>query len=286
MRTIIINSSNLVSGTTNTYQYNFPTSVQFKDGAEVGVSQISMYNSSFNVSVSRSNNTITLIWNAATPTTYTFTLPDGYYSVADLNSFLQQQCILNKLYVTSSTGNYVYFAEFQTNAVRYAVSTNLYPIPTAAQATTLGYTIPSGATWTFPAAAACPQFTITTGFGALIGLSAGNYPSSATSTTAVQQISNITPNINPVNSYVLTCNLVNSNVSIPPTILFSIPINAGIGEQLNFNPSQIVFNRIAPNVYSFIRIQVLDQLLNPTPLNDTNLVLILAIDDGAMNPRV
>jgi hypothetical protein len=286
MRTIIINSSNLVSGTTNTYQYNFPTSVQFKDGAEVGVSQISMYNSSFNVSSSRSNNTITLIWNAATPTTYTFTLPDGYYSVTDLNSFLQQQCILNKLYVTSSTGNYVYFAEFQTNAVRYAVSTNLYPIPTAAQATTLGYTIPSGATWTFPAAAACPQFTITTGFGALIGLSAGNYPSSATSTTAVQQISNITPNINPVNSYVLTCNLVNSNVSIPPTILFSIPINAGIGEQLNFNPSQIVFNRIAPNVYSFIRIQVLDQLLNPTPLNDTNLVLILAIDDGAMNPRV
>jgi hypothetical protein len=286
MRTIIINSSNLVSGSTNTYQYNFPTSVQFKDGAEVGVSQISMYNSSFNVSSSRSNNTITLIWNAATPTTYTFTLPDGYYSVTDLNSFLQQQCILNKLYVTSSTGNYVYFAEFQTNAVRYAVSTNLYPIPTAAQATTLGYTIPSGATWTFPAAAACPQFTITTGFGALIGLSAGNYPSSATSTTAVQQISNITPNINPVNSYVLTCNLVNSNVSIPPTILFSIPINAGIGEQLNFNPSQIVFNRIAPNVYSFIRIQVLDQLLNPTPLNDTNLVLILAIDDGAMNPRV
>lgn len=286
MRTIIINSSNLVSGTTNTYQYNFPTSVQFKDGAEVGVSQISMYNSSFNVSVSRSNNTITLIWNAATPTTYTFTLPDGYYSVADLNSFLQQQCILNKLYVTNSTGNYVYFAEFQINAVRYAVSTNLYPIPTAAQATTLGYTIPSGATWTFPAAAACPQFTISTGFGALIGLSAGNYPSSATSTTAVQQISNITPNINPVNSYVLTCNLVNSNVSIPPTILFSIPINAGIGEQLNFNPSQIVFNRIAPNVYSFIRIQVLDQLLNPTPLNDTNLVLILAIDDGAMNPRV
>jgi hypothetical protein len=260
MRTIIINSSNLVSGSTNTYQYNFPTSVQFKDGAEVGVSQISMYNSSFNVSSSRSNNTITLIWNAATPTTYTFTLPDGYYSVTDLNSFLQQQCILNKLYVTSSTGNYVYFAEFQTNAVRYAVSTNLYPIPTAAQATTLGYTIPSGATWTFPAAAACPQFTITTGFGALIGLSAGNYPSSATSTTAVQQISNITPNINPVNSYVLTCNLVNSNVSIPPTILFSIPINAGIGEQLNFNPSQIVFNRIAPNVYSFIRIQVLDQL--------------------------
>lgn len=286
MRTIIINSSNLVSGTTNTYQYNFPTSVQFKDGAEVGVSQISMYNSSFNVSTTRSNNTITLIWNAATPTTYTFTLPDGYYSVADLNSFLQQQCILNKLYVTNSTGNYVYFAEYQINAVQYAVSTNLYPIPTAAQATTLGYTIPSGATWTFPAAAACPQFTITTGFGALIGLSAGNYPSSATSTTAVQQISNITPNINPVNSYVLTCNLVNSNVSIPPTILFSIPINAGIGEQLNFNPSQIVFNRIAPNVYSFIRIQVLDQLLNPTPLNDTNLVLILAIDDGAMNPRV
>jgi hypothetical protein len=55
--------------------------------------------------------------------------------------------------------------------------------------------------------------------------------------------------------------------------LFSIPINAAIGEQLTFSPSQIVFNRIAPNVYSFIRIQILDQLLNPTPLNDTNLVL-------------
>jgi hypothetical protein len=176
MRTIIINTSNHVENTDNQYIYTFPSTVKFNDGDAIGVSSIALYNSTFNITSSRGNNTFTISWNANTTTTFNITIPDGYYSVENLNFFLHQQCILNNLYVTNSSSQNVYFLEFIINPPRYAVSLNAYPIPTAAQATTLGYTQPSGATWVYPATAKCPQITFGTDFGALIGYTAGSYP--------------------------------------------------------------------------------------------------------------
>jgi hypothetical protein len=72
--------------------------------------------------------------------------------------------------MTNSAGNYMYFAEITTNSQRYAISLNLYAVPTSAQATTLGYSQPSVASWSFPASTATtPQLTFNTAFGNLIG---------------------------------------------------------------------------------------------------------------------
>ena len=101
MRTIIINTSNDVANTGNQYIYNFSSTVKFNDGDAIGVSSIALYNSTFNITSSRANNTFTISWNANTTTTFNITIPDGYYSVENLNFFLQQQCILNNLYVTN-----------------------------------------------------------------------------------------------------------------------------------------------------------------------------------------
>ena len=83
MKTIIINSTNYVAGSGNEFVYTFPSSVKFADGDQVGLQSIAIYNSTFNVSSSLGNNTITLAWNAATPTSYTFTIPDGVTSIGE-----------------------------------------------------------------------------------------------------------------------------------------------------------------------------------------------------------
>jgi hypothetical protein len=188
--------------------------------------------------------------------------------------------ILNNLYVVNSSGQNVYFMEFTTNAPRYAIQINAYALPTSAIATTLGYTKPAAATWSYPAAAACPQITISASLGALLGFSAGTYPPTSTTTANTQYLSDLTPNINPVDSYILTCSLLNSPYSIPSDTFFTVPLNGGLGSLITMNPSQIVFNSIAPNYYKTITIKFYDQLFNPLLMNDFDVVITLAIQEG------
>jgi len=104
MRTIVINSSNYVQGSGNQFTIAFPAPVKFNAGDKIAVASCAIYNSTFNITAARGNNKISLIWNAATPQTYVFTFPDGYYSASDMNAFIQQQCILNRLYMTANNG--------------------------------------------------------------------------------------------------------------------------------------------------------------------------------------
>lgn len=274
---IVINSSDYVANSGNTFIYQLPQSFKSNSGDAVGVSCASIYNSTFNITSARGNNTITLIWNSATPVTYTFVIPDGYYSASDINNFLQQQMILNNLYCTINGGTQnVYFAEIQVNSVRYSISLNLYYLPTSANATTLGYSKPTGASWNFPASNQTPQITIGSEFGNLIGLNSGTYPS-AVSSSNVQFISTKSPVISPVDSYIMTCNLINNPFSIPNNVFFTLPISASLGSLINFNSSEIVYNDISPNTYSQIVIQLYDQLFNKLNLNDISFTLTLAI---------
>ena len=87
----------------------------------------------------------------------------------------------------------------------------------------------------------------------------------------------MTPIISPIDSYIMTCNLVNSPYSIPSNVFFTIPLNGSLGTLISVNPSQIVFNSIAPNIYNFITIQFYDQLFNALVLNDREMTLTLAI---------
>jgi len=277
MKTIIINSSNYVSGTNNTYRYTFPQPTTFQDGNKIGYSQASIYNSTFNITSARGNNTFSIIWNDNTTSiTYNATISDGYYSVSDLNFFLQSFCITNYLYVTDANGDNVYFLELTVNAPRYSVQLNSYALPTSATATTLGYTIPSSATWAFPSTAKTPQIVISSSLGNIIGFAAATYPSSVLSTTQ-SFLSTKSPVVSPVDSYIFTCNLINSPYSIPNNVFFSLPLTAALGELVVQTPAQIVFNNIAPNQYTTIEIKLFDQLFNTLILNDYALVLTLVI---------
>ena len=87
-KVILLNSSDYTANSGNTYTYSLPQNYKSNVGDQIGVSSDSMYNSTFNITASRGNNTIQLIWNSAIPVTYNLTIPDGYYSVSDINFFL------------------------------------------------------------------------------------------------------------------------------------------------------------------------------------------------------
>lgn len=228
--TIILNSNNRDATTNYRFVYNFPSHVQFSEGDTIGVESINMYNIIFNVEATRSNNVFSIIWNADSAVTYNFVIPDGFYSIADLNYFIQYSCVQNDLYCINGSGNYVYFVELVINSTVYGAELRTYILPDTTEAGTLGYTKPSGASWDFHASAdTTPQVVIpTSSFGELFGFIAGTFP--ATPQTTSQYIaSTITPQISPVNSLILTCNLINSELSNPVNVFYSMPLNSAYG---------------------------------------------------------
>ena len=275
-RTLVINSSNYVIGSNNKFVYRFPNTINFSEGSTIGLSSISIYNSTFNVEKSRGNNLIQIIWLGVT---HNILIDDGYYSVNDLNFKIQQYCILNNLYMTTNGGtNIIYFVELVMNTVRYSVQLNVYPIPTEIQATALSYNKP-GNTWIFPASSTTPQLNILSQqFGNLIGFNFGLYPV-LPQTTTQSFLSVTTPIISPVNSYLLTCNLLNSKFSIPNTTFFSLPLSGSLGTLITSNISSIVFNAINPQPYNELVLTFYDQYFNSLILRDFDCTITIAINE-------
>ena len=280
MKTLIINSTNFVVGSLNQYSYRFPENAKFEAGCGLGIAGISIFNSFQNINVDRGNNSLTYNFLG---TIYTWTIPDGFYSVSELNYFLQSQCVLNNLYVTTNNGlTFVYFIELQVSTARYATSLNFFAVPTNSTATSLGYTKPTGATWSYPTTTTTPQLTFNGSFGELIGLNGGTYPVSPSSTN-VQFVSTFTPNINPINSIIFCCNLISSKYSIPNNILYSLPISSTLGTLIQVNPPSIVYNNIIPQRFSTIEITLFDQAFNPLKVIDPDLTLTLSIMEPSDN---
>ena len=244
-KTLIINSSNYITGSGNKFVYRFPNTVSFQAGSSIGVSSISMYNSTLNIESSRGNNVINIIWLGIT---YVLTFEDGYYSVSDINFRIQQFCILNNLYVTSISGaNIVCFIEVVVNSVRYSAQINVYAIPTKTTALSLGYIKPTSS-WSYPNTATTPQIA-TQAFANLLRFTIGTFPSNTFSTTQ-SFLSTKTPVISPINSYIMACNLLNSKFSIPNTTFFSLPLSGSLGTLIVSNMTSVVYNMINPQHYN------------------------------------
>jgi hypothetical protein len=277
-RTIVINSSNYIQNSGNRFVYRFPNTVKFDVGSSIVVANISMYNSIQNITIKRGNNI--LIFNFL-GTDYTFNIPERYYSISDLNFYLQQQCIIRGLYMTANKGSdNVYFVELVVNSIRYATSLNFYVIPTESEATAKGYVKPTNATWVFPLVAQTPRLTFGQSFGNLIGFTFGTYPLANPQLTNIQILSTETPVISPTDSLILTCNLVNSKYSIPNDVFFTLPLSSSVGSLIAFNNSTLMYDSISPQMYSTLEITFYSQLFEPVFLQDREITLQLSIADA------
>ena len=99
-------------------------------------------------------------------------------------------------------------------------------------------------------------------------------------TTTQSYLSTTTPIISPVNSYIMTCNLLNSKYSIPNTTFFSLPLSGSLGTLITSNVSSIVYNMINPQSYNEIVITFFDQYFNALILHDFDCTITLAIKEA------
>lgn len=276
---ININTSNYVSGSGNKYSYKFPSPIKFSN-CGVSLYQFNIYNSSYNISSALGNNTWSMNWLG---TNYNFTIADGYYDISQLNSAFQFSMVENNLYLlNSSSSQYIYFFDIQVNSIQYKTQLDIYYIPTSTEASTLGYSLPSSASWTFPSIETYPQITLCSGLCSILGITNQTnniFPSStdASSKINLSFLSNTYPILSPVFAYTITCNLINSDFNVVPNILHQVPLNNSYGNLITLTNIPMADLTVRDSVYNSIEITLLDQNYLPLQYFDKEMVLSLLV---------
>ena len=282
MPTIILNANNIVSQQNNRLVYQFQGGgVNFKNN-EIALTSLQMYYSWFNISQTQYNNsTYTYTWIDGTINNVT--MPDGYYNILEINAFLESVMVTNKHYlINTTTGDFVYYLQLETNATYYAVQMNAYVVPNVLPT---GYALPVGATWSLPAVAQTPRITIlSNGFRDIVGFNAGTYPTTTPYTTTYSKLSDYTPQIQPISSIQLTCSLIsNPYASSSKTIYaFGIP-ETEFGGQVLITPPEFAFNKIVDGNYNEFSVELLDQDGRPITLRDPQMTILLVVRDRGIN---
>lgn len=269
---ILINTSHY-DEQTDSYRYKLPTKLTLQN-AYVSCESVSLFNSTYNLTTQFNNNQFTVKWLGVD---YNFTIPDGFYSFDDFNNFLKLKCVLNKLYMITSSGDFVYFINVSPNASNYKCQFDFYPIPTSAQATTLGFTIPVGSTWTFPTTQETPQLQISSGMLKYFGLKSTLLFPATAQTVNTTISSNTYPQVNPVFAYAFLLNIVSTTVSNEPNLFTQISLD-GFGELMKVKNSHDSKIDCADGQYSEIILKVVSQDLSPLQRVDKDLVMILKIE--------
>jgi len=193
MRTLIVNSSNVVANTNNSvFKYNFPAgNVEFMKGQKLALGSIQMYYSTFNITAAQGNNSFSYVWVDGRE--ITITIPDGFYEIATLNDFLHFVMVQQGHYLLDSAGNYYYFITLVVNSSTYQIDVNCFPISlatypvatytigtyTASTITTSSPTTP--VLWSRPTSPITPMFRVlATNFRNIVGFQAGYYPQGQT----------------------------------------------------------------------------------------------------------
>jgi hypothetical protein len=319
---ITLNSSNLVGLNNNTFQYNFiQGAVVFPEDSTISVSQITIPYSWRNITASLGNNTYQYVMPTGSGTGTTtygpYTIPDGFYTITDLNNLIQAQFKTNGHYwylytATLGTANntYVYPLSLSTTTSLYTNTITAYNIPiTNSNTATLfgtGYVIADGSNgttaWTgvyptggtSPYTGRCAQLTFlgtqtpkTTLLGNIVGFTPASYPTTATGLTTLTSSSSgntltgvppYPPLATQVNGVIVRCNLVENNVVSPSDVLDSFPITTTYGSNINYLPISINMVKLKTGRFSNLTISFSDQSFNPLLCLDPNVLITLVIN--------
>jgi hypothetical protein len=289
MKTLILNSSNVVQGSNNSkFQYTFPQGGYTFSNDLIAIQEISQYFSCFNISTLYNNNSFSYIWIDGT--THTVLIPNSFLQVSQINEYLQSVMISQTHYLIDSNGDNVYLLEMVVNQSQYAVQLNEYII-SVALAASYTWVLPVGATWVLPTNPIVPYFVIptTNNFGALIGFAGGQYPSGSITgvppaqtqtpafVSAQSQLSSVAPQITPYSSFLVYCSIVNNRAVIPSQLIYTYtPTNSTFGALQVFSPTaELGWNKIENGVYSSFTIEFRDQLGRPVAFQDPNTTITL-----------
>lgn len=277
--TVLLLNQNHVTARSNEFQYNFPAgAARFRDN-KLAISSIIIPYSWYNITAAYGNNTFTLnvpITNGVLNTTIAVTIPDGFYTVAGINQYIQSVLIANGVgYLVNDVGQNVYYFEIVANSNLGTAQINSYIVPNALP---VGWANPGA--WGLPAVGnRVPQIVIANAnFGTLIGFTNASYPANQNQVATYSITSNQMPQISPVSCLTVSCSLINNVLSTPSNILASIPITSTFGGQIIFEPNQYIWVSILDGSYPYFTITFTDQSNQLLTLTDTNVITTLIVE--------
>lgn len=277
--TLCLNSANVVSGSNNTsFKYTFLGGNFTAKNMEICLGSVTIPYAWYNISTyyANTNFTITFPTTASTTTSVNVTLPDGFYSVNDIQNYIQATCINNGFYLIDGAGNYVFYTYLTYSTTYYKVQLVQSVVPNALPT---GYSTP--ANWQgFNALAVTPTLALaTSSIAPIIGFASGaSYPT-VPSATPYNILSTSTPQGSTVNSLVVRCSLVNNNIVVPSDIMDGFNINASFGNNIVYDPSFEKFVALKDGVYNSLIITFVDQNLNSFSSVDPNVAITLLIKE-------
>ena len=282
--TIQLSTVHWIPGT-NRYRYNFTSAIDLRGKkATLAMYQYGIFNCTYNISSKLNNNTYSVKWSNGR--IYDFTIQDGYYSFFELNQVFQQNFTKQKLHLVSTTNSnqVYYFASVASNATAYASQIDVSFIP---KSMPTGYKLPDFSgnlvqQWSLPTTPTYPQLILSPGLQTLFGFTSQNtFPLSQTTPTNpvnVTFISDGYPVISPIFCYILTCNMVESKLSLVPNIFFQVPLTAKFGDMISSTTPSLTGLSVIPTIFNYIEISILDQNYNSLVLKDPELTISLILE--------
>lgn len=282
---IILNKNNINNSFNSELRYEFNKPHTFSKGDTIAVSHINLFYSWFNITKVYNNNKFQYVWwdiNGELTDIIDVVIPDGYYSINTLNEFLQSKMVQNNHYLTDGSNN-IYFIELLTNSTYYSTEIRLSSLKTIEE---FGDSVilPTGATWNLPSEYQTPKVNILSNnnFGLYLGFNSGSIFKDLTIQPSnylrYSFFNDFNPSIDPSSSYIIICNLVENNLSVPNNVLtsFATPNGVGIGDLISIN-SDIVYSKIKEGTYKEIVIKIYDQDFNLLRIKDNNMLFVLSV---------
>lgn len=284
-RTIILNSGNIVPNSSNSrLKFDFNEPLKLRQGDKIAVASVNLYKSWNNIDTTLYNNaTFQYLWfdiSGVLNQTITINIPDGYYTIENIQLFIESQMYANKHYLYNTvTFENQYFINFKANEVLYAFQLYVYPIPdTLLDGGTTLYTKPSDV-WSLPTIPTTPQIIFSPIYktNEILGFEYGTYPS-APSRYLSTMTGGIIPQLNPVSSIILTCNLCSNTIIRPSNVLYSFSdAGIGFGNLISEKPNQLLYINTIEGWMNHIYIELYDQNFKDIRIKDSSMVIMLSL---------
>jgi hypothetical protein len=283
VKPIILNKRNVIPDDyKNRYVYQFPNGMVHLKSAKIALARLQMWNSINNITDTFHNNMFNIkLPNGNDLVTPYIKIPDGQYTLEQMNVFIQYVCIQNNFYLITDSGDYAYFIELVFNPTQDRVELVCYVVPTLVLLPA-GWSAPGG--FPFPASPMTPQLDLSTsgdyaGFAKYLGFTPALYPPTP-SAVDYNVLADEADSIYAMESLVVNCNLVNNSLSIPATQLYSFSISdVPFGAVANESPTaEFSYVKVNDGIYTSLQITLTDEFGNNIFIRDTDIVIVLSID--------
>jgi hypothetical protein len=266
----LVISGDSYDSSSDSFIVRLPNTNTFKN-TSMACAQVTLFNSFGNVSAELGNNVVKYYFpSGAGHLEYVWTLPSGYYTASRFNTWFKSQCDDNYLYTENAVSGVRTYYSFMGSNQSYQTLIMHTQLSESA-------VVPhEDALWVSPTDTLEPAFDfVTSGLARLFGYS--NTEVGNGTGTGSSYYSDSVPQLNSVQSLVITTNLISDQLSFPSNLLAQMPV-AGreFGANITRVWGELEYNSITPGNYNEIVVQFRDQNLRRVRLLDTNILILLS----------